>query len=108
MAKKTCFVIIGFGPKTDLETGRIIDLDKTFENLIKPAFEELNIECFRAKEVRHTGIIDLLGVGANGYCRAHTQLTTQNIGVCHGPVVVAYRAPGASRRIVQLHAALVR
>lgn len=57
--KKTCFVIIGFGPKPDLETGRIIDLDKTFENLIKPAFDELDIDCFRAKEIRHSGIIDV-------------------------------------------------
>lgn len=56
---KTCFVIIGFGPKPDLETGRIIDLDKTFENLIKPVFDELKIECFRAKEIRHTGNIDV-------------------------------------------------
>jgi len=57
--KKTCFVIIGFGPKPDLATGRIIDLDKTFENLIKPVFDELNIDCFRAKEIRHSGIIDV-------------------------------------------------
>ncbi len=56
---KTCFVIIGFGPKPDLETGRIIDLDKTFENLIKPVFDELNIQCFRAKEIRHSGNIDV-------------------------------------------------
>lgn len=56
---KTCFVIIGFGPKPDFETGRIIDLDKTFENLIKPVFDELKIECFRAKEIRHTGNIDV-------------------------------------------------
>ena len=58
-AKKTCFVITGFGPKTDLETGRVIDLDKTFDNLISPVFEELDIECFRAKEIRHSGIIDV-------------------------------------------------
>lgn len=57
--RKTCFVIIGFGPKPDLATGRIIDLDKTFENLIKPVFDELNIDCFRAKEIRHSGIIDV-------------------------------------------------
>ena len=57
--KTTCFVIIGFGPKPDLATGRIVDLDKTFENLIKPVFEELNIDCFRAKEIRHSGIIDV-------------------------------------------------
>lgn len=58
-ARKTCFVITGFGPKTDFETGRVIDLDKTFDNLIKPAFDELDIDCFRAKEIRHSGIIDV-------------------------------------------------
>ena len=57
--KKTCFVIIGFGPKTDFETGNVFDLDKTFENLIKPAFDELDINCFRAKEIRHSGNIDV-------------------------------------------------
>jgi len=57
--KKTCFVAIGFGPKTDYETARVLDLDKTFENLIKPVFEQLDIECFRAKEIRHSGIIDV-------------------------------------------------
>lgn len=58
-SKKTCFVITGFGPKPDLETGRILDLDKTFEHLIKPVFDELNINCFRAKEIRHSGTIDV-------------------------------------------------
>jgi len=57
--KKTCFVVIGFGPKTDYRTGRVIDLDKTYENLIKPVFDKLDIECFRAKEIKHSGIIDV-------------------------------------------------
>ena len=56
---KTCFVIMGYGPKKDYETGRTLDLDKTFENLIKPIFNSLKIKCFRAKEIRHTGIIDV-------------------------------------------------
>lgn len=60
MAQKTCFVIIGFGPKVDYETGRTLDLDKTFENLIKPVFDNLNIKCFRANGIRHTGVIDEL------------------------------------------------
>ncbi len=60
MAQKTCFVIIGFGPKVDYETGRTLDLDKTFENLIKPVFDGLNIKCFRANGIRHTGVIDEL------------------------------------------------
>ncbi len=60
MTKKTCFVISGFGPKPDPNnSGRIVDLDKTFENLIKPVFDDLGIDCFRAKEIRHTGIIDV-------------------------------------------------
>lgn len=59
VSKKTCFVITGFGPKTDFETGRIIDLDKTFEHLIKPVFDKLKISCFRAKEIKHSGTIDV-------------------------------------------------
>ncbi len=57
--KKKCFVIMGYGPKIDYETGRTLDLDKTFENLIKPVFDKLKIECFRAKDIRHTGVIDV-------------------------------------------------
>ncbi|HOF17238.1 MAG TPA: TRAFs-binding domain-containing protein [Bacteroidales bacterium] len=58
-SKKICFVITGFGPKTDFETGRIIDLDKTYEHLIKPVFDELKITCFRAKDIKHSGTIDV-------------------------------------------------
>lgn len=56
---KTCFVIMGYGPKKDYETERVLDLDKTFENLIKPVFDSLKIKCFRAKDIRHTGVIDV-------------------------------------------------
>lgn len=56
---KTCFVVIGFGPKTDYKSGKVYDLDKTYENLIKPVFEKLGISCFRAKEIKHSGIIDV-------------------------------------------------
>ena len=59
MPKKTCFVITGFGVKSDPATGRDLDLDKTFENLIQPVFEEMDIECFRASEIIHSGIIDV-------------------------------------------------
>ncbi|GLU51543.1 hypothetical protein Dfri01_10040 [Dyadobacter frigoris] len=55
----TCFVIIGFGRKMDHSTGREFDLDKTFEYIIKPAFEELNFLCYRASEITHSGVIDL-------------------------------------------------
>lgn len=57
--KKTCFVAIGFGTKTDFETARALDLNKTFENLIKPVFDELGIDCFRAMEKKHSGVIDV-------------------------------------------------
>lgn len=52
MPTKTCFVIIGFGKKTDYQTGRVIDLDKTFEYIVKPVFEELDFFCFRASEIK--------------------------------------------------------
>ncbi|MBS1669549.1 MAG: DUF4071 domain-containing protein [Bacteroidetes bacterium] len=57
---KTCFVIIGYGIKPDLATGRKLNLDATFENLIKPVFKSLRIECFRAIDKNKTGVIDLI------------------------------------------------
>ena len=56
--KKTCFVIIGFGIKTDFETGRRLNLDRTFENIIKPVFDDLDILCYRACDLEQTGVID--------------------------------------------------
>jgi hypothetical protein len=32
----TCFVVTGFGNKTDYSTGRVLNLDKTYEQLIRP------------------------------------------------------------------------
>jgi len=59
MSQKTCFVIIGYGVKTDYATGRQIDLDKTFKNIIEPVFTELGFVCFRASDIQHSGMIDL-------------------------------------------------
>lgn len=56
---KTCFVIIGYGPKMDYATGRELDLDKTYDYIIKPAFEELGFLCFRASDISHSGVIDI-------------------------------------------------
>lgn len=56
---KTCFVIIGYGPKMDYATGRELDLDKTFDYIIKPAFEELGFLCYRASDISHSGVIDI-------------------------------------------------
>ena len=38
-AKKTCFVVMGFGQKPDFRTSRVLDLDKTYRHIIKPAAE---------------------------------------------------------------------
>lgn len=57
--EKTCFVIMGFGIKTDFRTGRDIDLDKTYHNIIKPVFDELGFICYRADDIKHSGMIDI-------------------------------------------------
>ncbi|MEO8417059.1 MAG: hypothetical protein ABI472_25570, partial [Ginsengibacter sp.] len=58
-AKKTCFVVMGFGIKTDLATGRKLNLDKSYQALIKPAVESKGITCVRADEIKHSGTIDV-------------------------------------------------
>lgn len=58
-SRPTCFVIMGFGKRTDYATGRTLDLDKSYRNLIKPAVEEAGFSCMRADEIVHTGLIDV-------------------------------------------------
>jgi hypothetical protein len=58
IAKQTCFVIMGFGKKTDFETGRVLDLDASYRNLIKPAAEAAGLKCVRGDEIKHSGLID--------------------------------------------------
>ncbi len=55
--KKTCFVVMGFGWKVDLATGRKLNLDATYFNLIKPAIEDAGLKCDRADELIHSGLI---------------------------------------------------
>jgi len=57
--KGTCFVVMGFGKKTDFETGRVLDLDKSYKNMIKPAAEAAGLKCIRADEIVHSGLIDV-------------------------------------------------
>jgi len=59
MNEKTCFVVMGFGKKTDFETGRTLDLDKSYFNMIKPAVEAAGLKCVRADEIVHSGMIDV-------------------------------------------------
>src|SRR3954449_13005791 len=59
MPEGTCFVVMGFGKKTDYQSGRTLDLDKSYRNIIKPAVEEAGLKCIRADEIKHSGIIDV-------------------------------------------------
>jgi hypothetical protein len=57
--KGTCFVVMGFGKKTDFETGRNLDLDKSYKYIIKPAVIDAGLQCIRADEIPHSGVIDV-------------------------------------------------
>ena len=56
---KKCFVVMGFGRKTDYQSGRVLDLDKSYQYIIKPAAEEAGLDCKRADEIIHSGLIDV-------------------------------------------------
>jgi tetratricopeptide (TPR) repeat protein len=55
---KQCFVIQGYGKKTDYTNGRELDLDASYE-IIKMAVESAGLECVRADEIIHSGTIDV-------------------------------------------------
>ncbi|MBS1745678.1 MAG: DUF4071 domain-containing protein [Bacteroidetes bacterium] len=57
--QKRCFVVMGFGVKTDYTTGRKLDLNKSYQYLIKPVLKERGWICVRADEIPNTGSIDL-------------------------------------------------
>ena len=58
--KKTCFVVMGFGEKTDFQSNpqRVLDLNRTFEDIIQPAVTESGVECIRADKIIHSTVID--------------------------------------------------
>jgi tetratricopeptide (TPR) repeat protein len=56
--KPTCFVVQGFGKKTDYATGRVLDLDASYA-VIKEAVEAADLQCIRADEIVHSGTIDV-------------------------------------------------
>lgn len=53
----TCFVVQGFGRKTDFESGRVLDLDASYE-VIKEAVEAAGYDCIRADEIPTTRHIE--------------------------------------------------
>ena len=50
---------MGFGKKTDYQSGRVLDLDKSYRYIIKPASESAGYECTRADEIQHSGNINV-------------------------------------------------
>lgn len=58
MPQKICFVIMGFGKKTDLSTSKTFDLDQTYKNIIQPAVIQAGFQCVRADEIQDSGLID--------------------------------------------------
>jgi hypothetical protein len=52
-----CFVLMGFGVKTDYRTNRALDLDKTYK-IIRKAVVGAGHECIRADDIVHSGVID--------------------------------------------------
>ena len=57
--KPTCFVVMGFGKKTDPISGKVFDLDMSYHWLIKPAVEAAGATCRRADEIVHAKVIDI-------------------------------------------------
>lgn len=55
---QTCFVVQGFGKKTDFTDGRVLDLDASYA-VIKEAVERCGLQCVRADEIAHSGTIDV-------------------------------------------------
>ncbi|MEH2611570.1 TRAFs-binding domain-containing protein [Bradyrhizobium sp. AZCC 1693] len=56
----SCFVIMGFGEKTDFQSNpqRVLNLNRTYEDIIKPVVEEAGHICVRADEIIHSTVID--------------------------------------------------
>lgn len=56
----SCFVIMGFGEKTDFQSSpqRVLNLNRTYEDIIKPVVVEAGHTCVRADEIIHSTVID--------------------------------------------------
>lgn len=59
--RKICFVVMGFGKKPAFgkeKPMRTLDLDASYEAIIKPAVEGAGLRCIRADEMLNSGMID--------------------------------------------------
>lgn len=56
----SCFVIMGFGEKTDFQSNpqRVLNLNRTYQDIIKPVVTEAGHTCVRADEIIHSTVID--------------------------------------------------
>src|SRR5256886_11532080 len=54
----SCFVIMGFGEKTDFQSNpqRVLNLNRTYEDIIKPVVLEAGHTCVRADEIIHPSV----------------------------------------------------
>jgi hypothetical protein len=55
----SCFVVMGFGVKTDYTKPKTFNLDKTYRNIIKPAAIAAGFDCVRADEILQSGNINV-------------------------------------------------
>ena len=51
-------MIMGFGKKQEPHTGRTIDLDATYNKIIRPSVDACDYRCIRADEILDSGTID--------------------------------------------------
>jgi len=58
MANKRCFVVMGYGTRPDLSSGKRINLDRVYQEIIRPVVTECEYECIRGDEVLDSGLID--------------------------------------------------
>ncbi|WP_204985681.1 TRAFs-binding domain-containing protein [Microvirga pakistanensis] len=59
ITKPTCFVVMGYGEKTDFHQNKTFNLDKSYQYIIKPAVTDAGFECVRADEIQHAGNINV-------------------------------------------------
>ena len=58
MVSKRCFVVMGYGVRDDLSSGKRIDLDRIYHKIIKPVVVKCGYDCIRGDEVLGSGLID--------------------------------------------------
>ena len=58
MATKRCFVVMGYGTRLDISSGKRINLDRVYMEVIKPVVIGCGYECIRGDEVLDSGLID--------------------------------------------------